>query len=168
MALNYNARISAAELARLVGVTPSRISQLVAKGALPGPEALTLSGGVRAFIRARDEDRRSTQQSAAAARLQDARARGVELRNARLDGRLIDLEEHRQILTEVVAAWREGLETMPARASRDLDQRAKLEEAVNETFKVIAGYLAKAGGFAAPGAPDVPPDPEGSASGPPA
>jgi hypothetical protein len=95
---------------------------------------------VQGFLRYREEllKRRRTR-SSTATRLEEARAIQIELRTAREAGELIEVSDA-IALAQLVAG---EVGALPARITRDLELRAKIEQAVNEGFNTLAGKLEK-------------------------
>lgn len=123
---------SQSQIAAHLDISQPRVAQFVGEGVfktLPSRK-LDLDACRLAYIRwLRDETRRSTQ-SAAAARVQDARAKAIELRNARDEGKLWDAEETSAAISDVLGTFRHELGGVAAASTRDLTIR----EAINQHF----------------------------------
>lgn len=106
-----------------------RVVQLVDEGALPrnGDGSFELDACRVAYIRyLRSEDRRGAK-SATASRVQEARAKEIELRTARDEGRLWDAETAEAAFTEILGTFRSELGGVAAGSTRDLAVRAEIE-----------------------------------------
>ena len=139
--------ISLDQAARLLMVTPQWVRKLVREGWITalGRGSYPLVGVVQGYIKfLKDEERKSTK-TAAASRKDEARTREIEQRIAERDRRLIDLEEHDAVLDEVVGTIKASFVGLPARVTRDLDLRAKIEAEVDDVFRSAAARLAQRG-----------------------
>jgi len=74
----------------------------------------------------RNEDRRSTK-GAADVRVRDARAHEIEIRTAERMGRLVSVEDFDAMIDEIGGAFRAEIGGLPARVTRDLTLRRKIE-----------------------------------------
>lgn len=82
----------------------------------------------------KDENRKATK-TAAASRVQDARATEIELRVARETNQMVDIDELDAILTDYVGAFRSDLSGVPAASTRDLALREIIEKNLNEAIE---------------------------------
>jgi hypothetical protein len=122
-----------ATLAGLFGVTDRQARNLLemskvksrARGHWPLAEA------VRAVLAQARESREPDQLSAARARALNAKAKAQEVALARTERDLIPLEEAIAVMDELCAVTREVLIGLPARITRDLDLRRKIEAEVH-------------------------------------
>lgn len=131
-----------AEVAEHIGVTQSRVAQFVSEGVftkLPSGR-LDLDACRHAYIAwLRDQSRKSTN-SAAAQRVQDARAEEIQLR----------LEERRKshikagqaaavdVIDESFGTLKAELLAIPARVTTDITTRRKIEDELAATFAACA------------------------------
>jgi phage terminase Nu1 subunit (DNA packaging protein) len=132
-------------LARLLMVTPHWVRRLTNEGWIPRParNRYRIAEGVQGYIRfLRDEQRRASK-SASASRVQDARACEIELRTAREENRLIETEEAIAVCDEIVGAWRSALSGLPARITRNLELRRRIETEVDDICRSVADRLAE-------------------------
>lgn len=114
---------------KLIMLSGERIRQLVKAGYIPkaSRNMYPLVGLVQGHIRyMRDEERRSSK-SAAESGLKAARQKEVELRIAERSGDLINVNEHSDIVDELCGLFLSGLASLPARATRDVALRRKIE-----------------------------------------
>lgn len=154
--------ISAAVAAALIKVTEQRLGQLVRAGHIKKTargeyHLLAVVHGYIDFLK--DEERRSSK-SASASRVQDARADEIAMRMEERSKRLV--HEARREAVAVVDSLAGGLRTdlmsVPARVTRDLPLRRKLEDEIDNAFGAAAKRAQRAldhSGAAAPalGAP---------------
>ena len=84
--------------------------------------------------------------SAAASRATDARTREIELRIAERAKELIPLDDALRVVSEVVQMTRAEFAGLPARFTRDLTERRRLEQDIDGCFERLAN---KAGEFSA-------------------
>lgn len=87
------------------------------------------------------DDRRHATKSAAESRVQDARAREIELRIAREERELLPLVEAQGILDEYATAVVTAVKNIPARASRDPAERARLQPYIDEALTAVADAM---------------------------
>jgi hypothetical protein len=88
----------------------------------------------------RDPQRRSAK-AEADAQLRRLKAEALELKIAREAGELMVYAEHCEIIDEICALVRWELEALPARLSRDIIERRRIELAINETLNRLADQL---------------------------
>jgi hypothetical protein len=129
--------LNSTQAAKLLGITQQYFNQLVRDEWIKpvGKNRYRLPSvvqGYKAFLQ--DEGRR-TQKSAAASRVQDARASQLELQNARELGKLIEIEDVLLWQSEILGRLRTELTGVPAASSRDLDVRAEIEKQVNAAIE---------------------------------
>jgi hypothetical protein len=127
------------QLAALLMISKERVRQLVKDGCIPKGQRNTYSiiKSVQGYIGfLRDEDRRSSK-SAADGSLKAARQREIEMRMAREDNRLIEVEEAIAVTREIVGLARNEFAGLPARVTSDIPLRRKIETEVNASFQRI-------------------------------
>jgi hypothetical protein len=135
-----DATVTASELATWLDVSRQRVGQLADDGVLErdGDRRFPLKASVRAFAgwqrRAVREPRRKDE----ATRINEARARSLEMKNARLDRSLIDIDEHDAILDEAFGMLKAELIGLPARITRDHALRRKIEAEVDGALNRLA------------------------------
>jgi len=132
--------LSTAQVALLLKVTPAWVRELSRAGHITktGRDRFELVASVHGCLDyIRDEQRRSTK-SASASRVQDARAREIQLRVAEREGRLVDLVEHQDLFVEVFGALKAGLAGVPAEVTADRAMRGKIEAAINHVLQHAA------------------------------
>lgn len=128
--------IPISQAAALLMVTERWIRDLQKKGYVPKADRgmVSLVGAVQGYIKWLKDEERRTSKSAAASRVQDARAREIEIRIAKEEGRLVELEEAESVFAEIIGAYRSELSGIPAALTRDLDFRAKIEKLHNDAI----------------------------------
>ncbi|MDA9510919.1 hypothetical protein XI09_40950 [Bradyrhizobium sp. CCBAU 11386] len=128
--------VSQAQVAQHLDVSQPRVAQFVGEGVFkPLPNRkLDLDASRVAYIRwLRDETRKSTQ-SAASARVQDARARAIELRTAREEARLVPLDDVQAVVADILGTYRSELTGIAAAATRDLSVRAAIQQHLDDAI----------------------------------
>lgn len=132
--------ISVDTLAKLLMMTPHRVRQLERAGWIQkaGYGLYSIVEGVQGYIRfLKDETKRSSQ-SAAAARVQEARAKEIELRTAREENRLVELEEALSFVDGVIGVLKSEIYGIPARVTRDLELRRRMVTELDDIFRRTA------------------------------
>jgi phage terminase Nu1 subunit (DNA packaging protein) len=127
---------SQAQVAQHLDISQPRVAQFVGEGIFrPLPSGkLDLDACRIAYIRwLRDESRKSTQ-AAAAARVQDARAKAIELRTDREAGKLIPVDDLEIWMTETLGIFRSALWGLPAASTRDLTLRAEIQKHLDDAL----------------------------------
>jgi hypothetical protein len=97
------------------------------------------------------DEQRNNSKSAAASRIQDARVAEIEMRNAIARREYVPVDDAQAAIDIVVGRVKSELTGLPARVTRDLDQRRKLETEVNGSLKRIADELAASAEYFAKG-----------------
>ena len=131
-------KVSTPVLAALCGVTPRRIQQLADGGVLRSEargswDALVCVPAYLAHRIAQAEAAAAKARGSAADRHVNAKARAVEMRTAREEGVLMETAEALALLEEVIGTAKAEFDGLPARATRDLTMRGKIE---NETAAI--------------------------------
>jgi hypothetical protein len=135
--------ITVDQAARLIMVTDVWVRQLIKMGFIPKPVKglVPLVAVVQGYIKfLKDEERRSSK-SAADSRVRDARAKEIELRIAREQRELIPTEEALAICSNIVGHTMSRLTGLPAEFSRDLNERRRLEAAIDAIRVEVADLL---------------------------
>jgi phage terminase Nu1 subunit (DNA packaging protein) len=94
-----------------------------------------------AYIRWIRDDQRRTTKSASTSRVQDARAREIELRMARDAHRLIETDEAIAVCDEIVGTYKAELAGLPARVTRDMGLRQTIETEIDDICRRVADRL---------------------------
>lgn len=135
------------QAALLLMIGMDRIRQLQKAGHIPRSEKgrVPLVGAVQGYIRfLKDEERRATK-TASESRVRDARAREIELRTAREEGELAPTEEGVAFVQEVIGTMVARLNGLPAQLTRDLDERRRIEAAIDGIREEVASLVEKLG-----------------------
>src|SRR4051812_27114194 len=126
-------KFSTADLARVLGLTERRIQQLEKLGVFRrvAHGEWDLPASVQSYVRHRlQSEIRQSRSAEANKRLRLARAREVEVRTAERERRLIDTNEALNAIDEVLGTFLAELAGLPARVTRDLYLRTKLENEI--------------------------------------
>lgn len=139
--------VTATVLASWINRSRQRVNQLESEGVFRrAPDGkFPLKASVRAFADFQPQEARKATKAAENARINDAKARALEQRNARLDRELIDIDEHDAVLDEVVGIINAGLVGLPARVTRDRQMRKKIEAEIDRTMNAASARLRQRG-----------------------
>lgn len=138
--------IAAHVAAKLIMVTERHLSRLVKDGWIKksADGKYTLIGVVQGYILSlRDEKSRNSQKSAQS-KTQDARSREIEQRMAMKDRRLVAMEEVFAVNDEAWGKARDLIVGFPAKFTRDLELRRKLDNEMDIICNGIATRLKQA------------------------
>lgn len=117
------------EIARHLFISRERVRQLVSEGVLVRQaDGFDLDDCRRRYIE-RLRDHRPQSDAAEAVRL--ARAREIEIRTAERLRKLVDVDEVEATFVEIVGGLVSDLLAVPARCTRDLDMREKIEAEID-------------------------------------
>ena len=122
------------QAARLLMISDERIRQLQKQGYIPKSEKrgqVQLVGAVQGYLRYLKDDERRSSKTAADSRVRDARALEIELRIAERSRDLIPLEDALADIAEFAAMVRSELAGLPARLTRGIEERQKIETEVD-------------------------------------
>lgn len=124
----------------LGGLSAERIRQLIKEGFIPraAPGRVLMVAAVQGYIRFLKELASKQTKTTADSRVRDARAQEIEMRNAERMRTLIPLDEALAIMDEYTAVVREAMDSIPARVTRDMELRRKIEAEVNAAHEKIA------------------------------
>jgi len=139
--------ISTARAAKLLGdLTSVRVRQLIAEGYIEkaGRDRIVIETAVLGYLRFRNDDDRRSSKTASASRVQDARAREIDLKVAEREGRVVDLTEHMDLFAECFGALKAGLAGIPARLTRDMSLRRKIEQEIDDVLRQCADRFEQA------------------------
>lgn len=131
----------------LLGISAERVRQLIKDGLVQkrGRNSVPLRSAVQGYIRFLKDDGKKTTKSAAASRLQDARAHQVEVRTAKEVRELVPAEEADAVLQTIIGMLMAALNGLPAQLTRDLDERVKIEAAIDGIRREVASAVAQFG-----------------------
>lgn len=140
-------RANTTVLAAHLDLTKTRIRQLVEEKVLKrrNDGSFDLDQSRVSYIRwLRSADRRAVK-SASASRVQDARARQLEIENARRDGELCEVDEAIAFVDEVIGPLKAELLGFAARVTRDLELRQKIDDEITRILASAAERWAAEG-----------------------
>lgn len=140
--------ITVQQAAALLMCSDRHVQMLVKSGHINKPERgrYNLVSCVHGRIAALQEERKNETKTAAENRVKDARAREIEMRNARADKALIDTADAISLVDEILGIIRSGFSGLPARMTRDLTERAKMEGEIDAILNRASARLVKKGG----------------------
>lgn len=141
--------ISTEQASRLLMISGERIRQLVKMDYIPriAKGKVPLVGAVQGYIRfLKDEERRSSK-SATATRMQDAKASLIDINIKERLRQLVPIEDAQAAFDIVLGKVRAEFDGLPARMTRDMELRRKLEAEVNESLKRIAEAIGASADF---------------------
>jgi len=133
--------------AKLLMVTPEWVRRLTKDGWIAKTERgrYRVVDVVQGYIRfLKDEARRATKM-ASYTRLQEIRARKEELAVAQTERELVPLAEAMTLVDEVAGAVVARVNAIPARFTRNIEERAALQREVDEALAEVADRIAKLG-----------------------
>lgn len=131
--------VTVAQAAALCGRSPSWVKQLRSEGFIPTGRGRARLCDVIAGVVAYYEDRlKDGTKSAAANRATEARTREIELRTAERARRLIPIEDSLAIHAELAQRVRTEFSGLPARITRDVELRRKMEVEIDGIFSRLA------------------------------
>jgi len=115
---------------------------------------------VRGVIAYYEDLQAKNNKSAAANRATDARTREIELRIKERSRDLIPVEDARAVVGEMAAAVRSEFQGVPARYTRDMQERRRLEQEIDGAFERLSRRTAEAERALATGQIDMEAEPE--------
>lgn len=135
-----DAEISFETASKILGITRRRVSQLVEEGfiAKRSRGTTTIADAAQGYSRYWQEKAMAETKTSAESRVRDARAREIEMRNEERMRKLIPIEDHTAVVDYVVGAVHVAFNSIPARLTRDIEQRRKIEVEIDGAFKQIA------------------------------
>lgn len=130
---------------KLIRVSAERVRQLTKLGWIKsaGRNRYRVIDVVHGYLDYRDDADRRAQKSASASRVQDMRARELEIRVAEKERELIPTEEAISFVGDALGKLRAGMIGLPARVSRDVTLRTKLEAEIDGEFERAAEAFRK-------------------------
>ncbi|MBX9740504.1 MAG: hypothetical protein K2X62_10540 [Beijerinckiaceae bacterium] len=132
--------LTTAQAGALLELSAERIRQLIGAGYIEkhGKDQVPLVSAVRGYIRFLKDDERKASRTAAVSRVQIARAREIEFKIAEREHRLIDIAEHEDLFAEAFGSIRSGLAGVPARVTRDVELRRRIEAGIDDVLRRAA------------------------------
>lgn len=154
--------ITVTQAGALLNRTPRWVQNLVAAGFITKSKrgAYTLVEVVRGAVAYYEDQLEKANKAAAASRATDARTREIELRIAERKRELIPQEDAMAVVSELAGMVRAEFSGLPARFTRDLEQRRRLEQEINGTFERLSAAASRAGTALATGGGAVASEPE--------
>jgi hypothetical protein len=134
------------QAARLLMISEERIRQLVRQGHVPRSDKrgyVQLVGAVQGYLRYLKDDERRSARSAADSRVRDARALEIELRIAERSRDLIPIEDALTAMAELAGMVRSELAGLPARLTRIIDERQRIETEIDGVLSRLAERAAQ-------------------------
>lgn len=143
----------------LGGLSAERIRQLIKEGYIPRaqPGRVLMVAAVQGYIKFLKELASKNTKTAADSEVRQERAREIRLRNDERMRTLIPIDDATAALDYLVGVVRSSMNSIPARVTRDIDLRRKIEAEVNAAQTQIAIALGKAADAARSG--KEPPNP---------
>ena len=147
--------VNTQEAEKLLKLTRVRISQLVKDGYIEklGRDKYHIISLVHGYIDfLKDEDRRG-QKGQAQTRVADARAKQIDLKNAKEERKLMDVNEAVALFEEITGTFVAALNGLPAQLTRDIAERERIEKVIDRQRTVLETRFSKS-------AKDILPDSE--------
>ncbi len=138
--------LSADQAAALVGRSRRWIFDLAQKGFIEKEKGgrfslLAIVRGVVAYYEAQLQE---SNKAAAANRATEARTREIELRIKERSRELIPLEDAKAVVGEMATAVKSEFQGLPARYTRDMQERRRLEQEIDGAFERLSRRAAEA------------------------
>lgn len=132
--LPENVRV--ADVANLLMVTDQWIRDLSKRGYVPKPSGgrVSLVGVVQGYINWLKDEERRTSKTASQSAVAAARAREIQIRTAKDEGALIDIEDVESAFAEILGAFRSELAGVAAGSTRDLALREAINGKLNDAI----------------------------------
>jgi phage terminase Nu1 subunit (DNA packaging protein) len=117
----------------ILGLTGRRVRQLTEEGVMAknGRGKYPVLASIKAYIKWLQAAQQRNAPSDAREAVLHERARSLRLQNDEREHRLVDTEEVIAVLDEIVGIFRSEMDGLPARLTRDLDERKIVQEAVD-------------------------------------
>jgi phage terminase Nu1 subunit (DNA packaging protein) len=138
--------VAASVIGSFIDVSAERVRKLAEEGVLPreGKGRFPLRACIKAHAAwSRDEARRGSR-TASQSRVSDARAREIEIRVAKEEHRLIETEDALGALDEIIGTLRSEASGLPARVTRDVALRRKVESEIDDIFRRASARFERA------------------------
>lgn len=154
--------ISVQQAATLLNRSVRWVQNLVSDGYIQkeGHGRYSVVAVVRGAMAYMDDMLEKSNKSAAASRATDARTREIELRIAERKRDLIALDDARAVVSEMAALVKAEFVGFPARVTRNLEERGRLEQEIDGSFKRLAAAAQSAENALATGSIDMAAEPE--------
>ena len=142
--------VSTADLAEILGVSARRIQQLAVAGVLRRQShgEWVLPESVQAFVEHKVQSeikRLSKGEANGADRLKEIKIRREALKLAREERELVPLADAIYAMDQVAGTVALQVNNIPARYTRDLDERDRLQAEIDDVLKTVADRIEKCG-----------------------
>ena len=138
--------ITSTDAGMLIGKSRNWVAKLVADGFVKKTGSLFKPADVTlGYLKFLADDERRHSKTATLSQVQAARAREIELRIAREENKLIDLDEALGVLDEIVGGLKADFNGLAASITREPALRSTIEVKVDEIFKRYADGLGQKG-----------------------
>ncbi|NMN57841.1 phage terminase Nu1 subunit (DNA packaging protein) [Xanthobacter sp. SG618] len=144
----FTNELTADQLAAFLGVTPKTIRNHAERGVVvrSGRGKYLLAESIRNMLAEARKGSRTNDLHREQLALVREKRRAAELRNAEAEGRVIDLTEAEAVVDAIVATFRVGLDSLPAKTTRDVSLRKAIKAeadaillAASRKFAALAG-----------------------------
>ncbi|WP_246008448.1 hypothetical protein [Afifella aestuarii] len=133
-------------MAELLGLTPRRLQQLAGEGWITksGRGRYPLTASVKGYLKFLEESARRSTDKDGERRLREIRIEREELALAKEKRAVIPTEEAIAATDDVLGMLKADLDGIPARLTRDLEERAKVKTEIDGVLARAAERLTKA------------------------
>ena len=133
--------------AKLLMVTPEWVRRLTKDGWIAKTDRgrYRVVDVVQGYIRFLKDEARRSSKTASLSRLQDIRTRKEELAVAQTERELVPLVEAMTLVDEVAGVVVARINAIPARLTRNIEQREQLQREVDDALTEVADRIAKLG-----------------------
>jgi phage terminase Nu1 subunit (DNA packaging protein) len=133
--------------AKLLMVTPEWIRRLTKDGWITKSERgrYRVVDVVQGYVRFLKDDARRSTKTASHSRLQDIRARKEELMVAQAERDLVPLADAMTLVDEIAGTVVARVNAVPARLTRNIEERSRLQQEVDEALAEVADRVRKLG-----------------------
>ena len=125
--------VDSENVGEILGLTGRRVRQLTEEGVMAknGRGKYPVLASIKAYIKWLQAAQQRNAPSDAREAVLHERARSLRLQNDEREHRLVDTEEVLAVLDEIVGTYRTELDGLPARLTRDLEDRKHIAEVVD-------------------------------------
>ena len=145
--------VSGQALGDIVGVSARRVNQLVKEKWIPksARNTVSLKEGVQGYIAFLEDRHEKDRPTATDEELRAERARKLRLENDRTEGKIMETDAAFDAIDKICATIRIGLAALPARVTRELALRRKIEDEVDRILTAVSAKLEDRGTLLAGG-----------------
>lgn len=138
--------LTGADASRLIGKSAKWLAQLVEQGFVKRKGQLYDPAEVACgYIKFLQDEQRKTAKGATQTVLQRAKAKEIELRIAREDHNIIELDEALGAMDEIIGGFKADLLGLGASVTRDASTRSHIEDRINEILQRATTRLQQTG-----------------------